>query len=170
MIAASRSPTRGWCCRYQGGEKCSATRNSSYWPYSRKGGGRAAIRPEAELTRSICIFLSGRRQPLFRVATPFSGLPLVTLFSDTWHLHSLPNRPYLIGREDWISATVSSPSAVCGGTTNPGYLAFVNQTITSPGRGSPLVAFADPLDQVVVTAGYRLDFRNLSLHWILWVP
>ncbi len=115
------------------------------------------------------IVVFGRRQALFTVATPFPGLPSVTLFSDTWHHHILPNRPYLIGREDWIWATVSSPSAVCAGTTNPGYLAFVNQTITSPGRGSPLVVFVDPLDQVVATAGFRIDFRDLGTHRILWV-
>ena len=107
---------------------------------------------------------------MFTVATPFWGLPFVTLLWDTWHQHILPNRPYLLGREDWISATVSSPSAICSGTTNPGYVAFVNQTITSPRRGSPLVVFADPLDQVVASAGYRIDFRDLNLHRILWVP
>ena len=110
------------------------------------------------------------RQALFTVATPFPGLPFVTSFLDTWRHHILPNRPYLTGREDWISATLSFPAAVCAGSTNPGYLAFINQTITSPGRGSPLVVFADPLDQVVASAGYRIDFRDLSPHRILWTP
>jgi hypothetical protein len=75
-----------------------------------------------------------------------------------------------MGREDWISATVSSPSAVCAGTTNPGYLAFVNRTIVSPASASLLVVFADPVDRVVVSAGYRIDFRDLGPHRILWVP
>jgi len=114
--------------------------------------------------------LSGNRQALFTVTTPFSGLPLVTLFSDTWYQHILPNRPYLIGRKDWVSATLSSPSAICAGTTNPGYVAFVNQAIVSVRRQSPLVVFADPNDQVVASAGYRVDFRDLGRHRILWLP
>ena len=115
-------------------------------------------------------FVIGTRQVLLTIATPFPGLPLVTLFSDTWRDHILPNRPYLTGREDWISATLSSPSAVCAGSTNPSYLAFVNRTIVSARSGSPLVVFVDPLDQVVVSAGYRIDFHDLSQHRILWVP
>ena len=112
----------------------------------------------------------GTRQVLLTTATPFPGLPLVTLFSDTWRDHILPNRPSLMERENWISATLSSPSAVCAGTTNPGYLAFVNRTIVSSGSGSPLVVFVDPVDRVVVSAGYRIDFRDLGRHRVLWVP
>src|SRR5271169_1235419 len=55
MIAASLSPNRGWRCRYQGGEKCSATQISSFRPYPAKTLGHAQIsepdrRPEYSLS------------------------------------------------------------------------------------------------------------------------
>ena len=44
-------------------------------------------------------FRAGYEAGLSTVATPFWGLPFVTLLWDTWHQHILPNRPYLLGRE-----------------------------------------------------------------------
>ena len=110
------------------------------------------------------------RAILFTVATPYPALPNVTLFADTWQNHIVPQRPYLLGHADWLSGTLAAPSAVCAGTTNPGYLAFVSGAIVSSGRRSPFVVFVDPIDRIVVTAGYRIDYRDLGAHTVLWVP
>jgi len=66
--------------------------------------------------------------------------------------------------------TLSFPLAVCAGTTNPGYVAFLSQNLASPGSGSPFVVFVDPVARAVATAGYRADFRDLERHRVLWLP
>jgi hypothetical protein len=108
--------------------------------------------------------------PLYRVATPYSGVPVVTLHRHVWEQHILVNHPDLNGREEWVVSTLQKPTAVCGGTTNPFHIGFVNQAITSRRSRSPFTIFVHPLKRMVVSAAYRNDFRDLTSHTLLWVP
>ena len=54
--------------------------------------------------------------------------------------------------------------------TNPGYLAFVTNAIVSPGQRSPFVVFVHPTRGIVVSAGFRKDFRDLTQHHVRWTP
>jgi hypothetical protein len=108
--------------------------------------------------------------PLFTIGTPYPGASMVTLYHHTWEQHILPHRPELAGNEVWLRTTLSEPSIICAGTTNPAHVAFLNLSIVSPGGQSPLAVFVNPANKMVVSAGYRRDFRNLEQHRVLWVP
>lgn len=116
------------------------------------------------------IILVDSPTPIFTISTPYSGASMVTLHKHVWEKHILPYRPFLHGRQEWISHTLASPTVVCAGTTNPQHVASVNSNIISAGSNSPFAVFVHPVNQMVVSAGYRRDFRDLTSHTVLWLP
>jgi len=72
------------------------------------------------------------------IPTPLPGLAAVTLYRDTWFDKITKNHLEMLGKEDASATVVSSPTAVCGASTNPSYRVFVNDLIRSPGGRSPL--------------------------------
>jgi hypothetical protein len=111
------------------------------------------------------------REPIFVVTTPYSGVQSVVCYHDTWHIHLAPAGRLFPGAREATIQTLEEPSAVCLGTTNPEYLAFVNQNIASSGNRKPFVVIVDPKGNplpAVASIGFRRDFANLSPHTILW--
>jgi hypothetical protein len=113
--------------------------------------------------------MSGDRKPLFNVATPFPGSPRVTLFQDTWTEHILPGHLEMTGKEADVQAVVTSPTLILAGSTNPNYVAYVNDMVTSS-RGTPLAVIVDPQEQVICTAYYNRSFKVISPEQVLWSP
>jgi hypothetical protein len=77
------------------------------------------------------------------------------------------------GLQQMTIETLNSPSVVVSGTTNPGYVAFINQRKVSPGSSSPFVVFVDPTGKpkpAVASLGYRRDFKDVQGHKVLWLP
>jgi hypothetical protein len=113
--------------------------------------------------------MSGDRKPLFSVNTPFPAAPSVTLYEDTWTKHIVPGHLELAGKEADIQTVVTSPSVVVAGSTNPNYVAYVSDTVTSSG-GTPLAVIVDPQEQVICTAYYNRSFKVISPEQVLWSP
>ena len=103
------------------------------------------------------------------ITTPLAGLAAVTLYYDTWFDKITKNHPEILGKEDAVRLVVSSPTAVCSASANPGYRVFINDAIRSPGR-SLLTVYVDPVDAVVVSAYYNRSFPRLSSDRIVWQP
>ena len=94
----------------------------------------------------------------------------MVVYQQTINIHMTPER-LTDGWESNVSMTLQNPSFVCVGTTNPGYLSFINHEISSPRGGSPFVVFVDPESSpapVVASFGYRRDFKDMANHTILW--
>lgn len=110
------------------------------------------------------------RQQLFVVETPYEAAPQVVCYVDTLESHIASDRQKLASA---AKLSLTAPSAVVTGTTNPEYIAYVNQGDISSGAGSPFVVFVDPAAEplpAVATWGYRRDFKDLSKHTVLWLP
>jgi hypothetical protein len=70
--------------------------------------------------------------------------------------------------------TLSIPSVIVSGTTNPGYIAFVNQNLVTE-SGSPFVVFVAPNAKpmpALASLGFRKDFADIQGqgHQVLWSP
>jgi hypothetical protein len=76
----------------------------------------------------------------------------------------------MLGKEDAVRLVVSSPTAVCVASSNPGYRVFINNAIRSPGGPSLLTVYVDPVDGVVVSAYYNRSFPRLGSDRIVWQP
>lgn len=113
--------------------------------------------------------MSKDRKPLFVVPTPLPGLPRVTLFADTWLDHIVQQHPYMQGKKTVVQATVSTPSVIMPGTSNPNYVVFVNQSVTSS-AGNPLTVMINPKDQIIVTALFNRTFKIIVQEKALWLP
>jgi hypothetical protein len=111
-----------------------------------------------------------RRQPFLVVATPLPGLPTVTLFRDIWFDKIAKNHVEMAGREDAVQVVVASPTAICRGSANPGYLVFLNSSIRSPGGSAPLTVYVDPLHRVIVSAYYNRSFARITPDQVIWQP
>jgi hypothetical protein len=118
------------------------------------------------------------RKPLFIVTTPYAPTAAVVCYQDTWETHIPAVRRLDPGVQQVVVRTLSQPSVIVTGTTNPGYVAFVNQTDVTPNSGSPFVVFVDPkavnwLNKpmpAVASIGHRRDFRDITGHDVLWLP
>lgn len=74
-------------------------------------------------------------------------------------------------RRSNITITLTNPTVVLEGTSNPGYVVFLNESVTSPNRKSPFAVFVDPQGHpmpAVASIGYRIDFKDLTRHKQLW--
>jgi len=112
------------------------------------------------------------RQPLFIVTTPYDAAPQVVVYHDTMTIH-IPMARQIADLHQYTTTTLSSPSVVVSGTSNPGYVAFVNQNILSSGSQAPFVVFVDPEGNplpAVASVGFRRDFKDLTRHMVLWSP
>jgi len=112
------------------------------------------------------------RQSLFIVTTPYEAAAEVVCYVDTYQYHLQLERQ-LPEMRQIAENSLEAPQAVVAGTSNPDYVAFVNQDVTSPGSGNPFVVFVDPKAQpmaAVASWGYRRDFKDLSRHTVLWLP
>ena len=112
------------------------------------------------------------RQPLFIVTTPYEATPEVVCYVDTYQFHLQLERR-LPDMLQIAEESLQSPQAVVAGTSNPNYVAFVNQEVTSPTSRNPFVVFVDPHAEpmaAVASWGYRRDFKDLSEHTVLWLP
>jgi hypothetical protein len=113
-----------------------------------------------------------KRDVAFTVRTPFPAAPEVVCYQDTWDIH-IPAVRRVPDAQQIVMTTLSQPSVIVAGTTNPGYVAFVNQAQLSPNSGNPFVVFVDPEGKpipAVASIGPRRDFRDLSQHTIIWSP
>jgi len=113
------------------------------------------------------------RQPLFVVQTPYPATPKVVCFKDTWERKFVPAGRVQQDTKRIVISTLEKPSAICLGTSNPGYLAFVNASDVSQGSGHPYVVFVDPnanLLPTVASIGPRREYKDLKEHTILWLP
>jgi hypothetical protein len=112
--------------------------------------------------------VSHSRKPLFTVPTPFPGVQQLTLFQDTWENHIVTGHVYMSGRETTVHAIASSPSVVLsGGNPNPGYVVYLNQSLTTL-RGSPIAVIVDPHERVIVTAYPDRSLRIIESGRVLW--
>ena len=110
------------------------------------------------------------RRALRKIPTPVPGLPFVTLYQDTWADHIIKQHVYMAGKETLVETTVTNPTVVVPGTSNPDYVVFVNHQETSS-QGSPLTVIIDPRDQVICTALYNKTFRVISPDQeVVWLP
>jgi hypothetical protein len=110
------------------------------------------------------------RPILSQIETPYFGGRGVILYDETFNEH-IPIDRRTPEAVTFVSQTLQKPSFICQGTTNPGYLSFVNHEISSLGNGSPYVVFVDPeADQAptVASFGFRRDFKSMENHTILW--
>jgi hypothetical protein len=114
------------------------------------------------------------RKPFFIVETPYEPVSKVVCYQDTWALKLMPAGRVGVDTQKHAILTLSTPSVIVSGTTNPGYTAFVNQSVLSK-SGSPFVVFvasdAKPLP-ALASLGYRQDFRDIQGqgHEVLWSP
>jgi hypothetical protein len=111
------------------------------------------------------------RQPLFVAETPYPETPKVVCYEDTYVNHIPASRRGPESREK-AAKSLNQPNAVVKGTSNPGYVAFVNSDDSSNTQGSPFVVFVDPTGRpmpTVASMGHRRDFRELHRHEVLWV-
>lgn len=114
--------------------------------------------------------MSGREK-FFSVSTPFDGAKTVVCYTNTWHDKIIPAKRVPNESPELVMSTLKDPTFVVSGTTNPGYLVFINQSVVSPRTGSPFVAIVDPDGQpepVLASVGHRKEFIDLSKHSILW--
>jgi hypothetical protein len=109
------------------------------------------------------------RKPLFVTETPFPRVPAATLFEDTWLEHIVRGHVYMQGREAEVRAVVASPTAVVSGTSNPDYVVFLNQSVTTSG-GTPLAVIVDPQEQIICTAYYNRSLKVVAADRVLWLP
>jgi hypothetical protein len=68
--------------------------------------------------------INRRRKPFMIIPTPLPGLATVTLYHDTWFDKITKNHVEMLGTEDDVRLVVSSPTAVCIASSNPGYRVF----------------------------------------------
>lgn len=106
---------------------------------------------------------------IFTATTPFPGLPEVSLTRVTWDDHVLKQHPYMVGKEQLVQATVSAPSVIVRGTSNPDYIIFINQAETSS-EGNPLTVIASPHLQIIVTSLYHRSFKVIAPELVIWPP
>lgn len=69
-----------------------------------------------------------------------------------------------------VISTLESPTVILQGTTEPGYVIYLNQEFTSP-RNSPLAVVVDPSANplpAVATFGFRKDFKDISQKIVVW--
>ena len=104
------------------------------------------------------------------IPTPLPGLASVILYHDTWFDKITKNHVEILGKEDDVRLVVSSPTAVCIASSNPGYRVFINDLVRSPGGRSLLTVYVDPVPGVVVSAYYNRSFSRLSPDRIIWQP
>jgi hypothetical protein len=109
------------------------------------------------------------RKPLFVIATPLEGLSNVTLYEDTWTDHIVKGHPVMADKQELVRMTTAAPTVITLGTSNQGYMVFVNQAETSS-SGSPLTVVIDPRDQIICTAYYNRSFRTIVQERVLWLP
>lgn len=115
---------------------------------------------------------TNQRDTYFVAQTPYEGAPIVACYVDTYDLHVPDNRktPETLGK---ARTTLENPDVVVKGTTNPGYVAFVNSAVTGNTSASPMVVIVDPTGEptaAVASLGQRRDFKDLSGHEVLWPP
>lgn len=110
------------------------------------------------------------RKTIIAVTTPYSGAAFVVCYEDTLTNKIIPANRVPGDPTPYIVSALENPTAVCVGTTNPDYLAFVNQSEVSFGRQHPFVVFVNPTGPqgVVASIGYRRDFKDLGPHNVLW--
>lgn len=115
--------------------------------------------------------MADTRQPLFTVQTPYSGAQTVVCWQDTWLFHVDATRRDL--GHQVVIGTLEAPSVILQGTTNPGYLVYLNESFISPGHQSPFAVIVDPQANplaAVASFGFRRDFKNLTGQTIVWTP
>jgi hypothetical protein len=117
---------------------------------------------------SVALVADGRK-PLFVIATPLEGLSNVTLYEDTWTDHIVKGHPVMADKQELVRMTTAAPTVITLGTSNQGYMVFVNQAETSS-SGSPLTVVIDPRDQIICTAYYNRSFRTIVQERVLWLP
>ena len=105
------------------------------------------------------------------ISTPYPPTPQVVLYEDTF-LGKLTQA----GRVDAsaqtnVTLTLSNPTVVIEGTSTPGYVVFLNETVVSPNRKSPFAVVVDPQGNpspAVASIGYRMDLKDLTRQKVLW--
>jgi hypothetical protein len=115
--------------------------------------------------------VADERQFLFTVATPLQSAQTVVCYHDTWEIH-LPATRRDLGTQI-VMDTLSAPTVILQGTTNQGYVVFLNQALTSASSKSPFAVIVDPEGNplpAVASFGFRRDFTDLSGHSVLWLP
>lgn len=119
------------------------------------------------------INVSVQRTPAFVATTPYASVSQVVCYDDTWTTHIPSIRRSSPDVMQIVTTTLQAPSVIVAGTTNPTYLAFVNQEVISERTGSPFVVFVDPSANpmpALASFSYRKDFRDLTRHLVLWQP
>jgi len=104
------------------------------------------------------------------VLVPFLENKAVILYRDTVNFH-IPVERRNPNIEQMITQTLVAPRFICVGTTNPGYICFVNDSFASKNTGSPFVVFVEPNSlphPTIVSFGYRRDFKDMEKQMILW--
>ena len=111
------------------------------------------------------------RPPLFVVDTPYSPSSRVACYMDTFTIHLPLERHMCVALQVAGETTLSNPSLVGEGTTNPQYLMYINQDIRSPNSKAPFVVIVDPEGNplpVVASMGFRRDLLDVSRVRVLW--
>ena len=111
------------------------------------------------------------RPTAIRVETPYEGATVVVCYQDTMTRKIIPAKRVDGDPIPIISRTLRDPAAVCTGTSNPGYIAYVNTSEVTPGSQTPFVVFVDPKGSplpAVASVGFRRDYADLSGHTVLW--
>lgn len=78
------------------------------------------------------------REPYFTLTTPYPEVAKVVCYKETWGAKFTEARRIQANTLAIVARTLNSPSAVCAGTTNPGYVAFVIKPTYRLGKGLPL--------------------------------
>lgn len=91
----------------------------------------------------------------------------IVCYEDTYYKHINNSHPDVLADE--IESTLTSPEAICFGTSNSDYHVYVGAIKSA--SGSPLCVIVNPVcaPQIVVTASYRRDFRALNDKNIIWM-
>jgi len=107
--------------------------------------------------------------PLFTAKTPVPWLPPITLLRSTWERHILPNHSYMSGKEMVVRSTISRPSVVMPGISDPANLIFVNMNVTTS-KGHPLTVIVSPQKAIVLTALFNRSYRTIDQEMAIWKP
>ncbi len=112
--------------------------------------------------------MSHPRRPLFVSQTPVPGLPVLTLYEDTWNNHIVARHPELADQAHAFESVVSNPTQVVISTNNRAYYTFVNETVRSTSRNKLLTVHVDPVAQVIASGYYNRSTQITVAGTVIW--
>ena len=107
------------------------------------------------------------RNPIFTTTTPWPKVPQVTLFRDTWDEHIIKQHVHMAGQELQVRAVASNPTLIVPGTSNPDYVIYVSDSVTTT-SGTPLAVIINPQEKLIVSAYYNRSLRVVVAGQSLW--